>query len=68
MANSDPHRSLAPDRLHINHGGLFPHHLWKEAKRHIEALGRDAIKQVDDQFVFPPTEFTITKLIFRPIT
>jgi hypothetical protein len=42
---------LAPDRLHIFHGGLFPDHLWKNVKRHIEALGREAIKQVDNQLV-----------------
>jgi hypothetical protein len=56
VANSDPHRSLAPDRLHIFHSGLF-NHLWNETKRHIEALGRGGIKQVDDQFV-SPVEFT----------
>ena len=62
MENSDPHQALAPDRLHIFHGGIFPDHVWKQTKRHIEALGRQAVKQVDDQLVIPSynaTKFTI---------
>jgi hypothetical protein len=52
VANSDPYDALAPDRLHIFHSGLFSDHLWKQAKRHIEALGKKTInKQVDDQYV-----------------
>lgn len=48
IAHSDPHRALAPDRLHVFHGGVFPHHLWEQLKRHINALPRAAAK-VDTQ-------------------
>jgi hypothetical protein len=49
MAFSDPHQALSFDRLHFNHGGLFSDHIWAQMKRHIESLGRHAIKHVDDQ-------------------
>lgn len=46
---SDPHWALSFDQLHFNHGGLFSDHIWAQVKRHIESLGRQAIKRVDDQ-------------------
>ncbi|KAF9784401.1 hypothetical protein BJ322DRAFT_1194914 [Thelephora terrestris] len=54
LENSDPHRALSFDRLHANHLGLFKDHLWGEAKRLVEANGRQALGQVDNQIMgFP---------------
>lgn len=49
VERSDVHRTLAPDRLHMFHGGVFPHHLWEQLKQHITDLGRDALNKVDAQ-------------------
>lgn len=32
---TDALHTLTPDHLHINHGGVFPHHLWAQMKRHL---------------------------------
>ncbi|KZP28161.1 hypothetical protein FIBSPDRAFT_729690, partial [Athelia psychrophila] len=42
-------RALYPDRLHIDHGGLFPHHLWFDMRLHIQGMGRKALEKVDKQ-------------------
>ncbi|KZP13413.1 hypothetical protein FIBSPDRAFT_913092 [Athelia psychrophila] len=46
---TDPLRVLYPDRLHIDHGGLFPHHLWFDMRLHIQGMGRKALEKVDKQ-------------------
>ena len=51
LVNSDPYRALSFDRLHGFHLGLWKDHLWVALKHKIEALGRWAIKKVDDQWV-----------------
>ena len=48
---TDAHRALTPDRLHINHGGAFPVHLWVQLKRHLGDLGSQALDKVDKQYV-----------------
>ncbi|KAF7969796.1 hypothetical protein HWV62_25973 [Athelia sp. TMB] len=42
-------RALAPDRLHIDHGGVFLH-LWNQMKRHLNDMGRKFLEQVDKQY------------------
>lgn len=59
MKRSDAHRAQTPDRLHTNHGGVFPVHLWGQMKRHLDALGRKAIEQVDAQYVLVVDSFTL---------
>ncbi|KZP29511.1 hypothetical protein FIBSPDRAFT_727366 [Athelia psychrophila] len=54
LTNWDALRALAHDRLHIFHGGVFPHHLWVQLKRHLKALGRDALDKVDKQIALLP--------------
>ena len=48
--NSDPYRALSFDRLHASHLGLFKSHIWKALKKELEAAGRLALKEVDDQY------------------
>ncbi|KAI9435631.1 hypothetical protein BJY52DRAFT_1197489 [Lactarius psammicola] len=47
--NSDPHRALSFDRLHLNNAGLFGHHLWQRFKD-LVSRNRDAAAKVDQQF------------------
>ncbi|EGO30670.1 hypothetical protein SERLADRAFT_364543 [Serpula lacrymans var. lacrymans S7.9] len=47
---SDVHQALSWDRLHAHNSGLWGHHLWKEFLFWIEAEGRAASHQLDDQF------------------
>jgi len=47
--NSDVHAALSFDRLHAHHAGLFGKHLWEELQERITDLGRQAVKQLDDQ-------------------
>ena len=47
----DPYRALSFDRLHANHLGLFKDHLWGTMKELVQAEGRTAVGQVDDQLV-----------------
>ena len=64
MAYTDPHLALCFDRLHTFHGGLFGDHLFPQIKRHIESLGRHAIKSVDDKSVLLFTCYIFTILIY----
>ncbi|EGO23558.1 hypothetical protein SERLADRAFT_438878 [Serpula lacrymans var. lacrymans S7.9] len=47
---SDVHQALSWDRLHAHNSGLWGHHLWKEFLFWIEAEGRAASHQLDNQF------------------
>ena len=51
IVHSDVYRALSWDCLHAYNLGLFGGHLWKELKDHLDVLGKDAEKQVDDQYV-----------------
>ena len=46
---SDPHQVLSWDHMHNYAHGLGGKHIWPEIQRHIEALGCEALKWVDDQ-------------------
>lgn len=46
---SDPHQALAWDHMHNYSHGLGGKHIWPEIQFHVEALGRKALKTVDDQ-------------------
>ena len=48
--HSDPYQALSFDRLHASHLGLFKSHIWKALKKELEAAGRLALKEVDDQY------------------
>ncbi|KAI0674805.1 hypothetical protein C8Q78DRAFT_502219 [Trametes maxima] len=56
IQNSDPYQALSFDRLHTFHLGLFGHHLWKQFKKHVNALSksRDAAQAIDDLFASFP--------------
>lgn len=51
VADSDPHRALSVDRLHVNHGGLFARHLWVEFRRIMGEMPRKARGVVEKQCV-----------------
>ncbi|KAG2118345.1 hypothetical protein BD769DRAFT_1629698 [Suillus cothurnatus] len=45
MLLADIHRALSFDRMHVYHGGLLRHHLWRELQFWILELGYDALPQ-----------------------
>ncbi|KAG2121427.1 hypothetical protein DEU56DRAFT_873780 [Suillus clintonianus] len=47
MMLTDIHRALSFDRMHVYHGGLWRHHLWRELQFWILELGREAVVQMD---------------------
>jgi len=51
IANTDPHRVLSFDQLHLNNSGLFGHHLWEVFKTIIKDCGHALMSQVDGQWV-----------------
>lgn len=51
IGNMDPYKALSFDHLHANHLGLFKDHLWGTMKKLVQAEGRTAVGQVDDQLV-----------------
>jgi hypothetical protein len=48
---SDPHMALSWNHMHNYAHGLGGKHIWPEIQRHIEDLGRQASKTVDNQSV-----------------
>ncbi|KAG1836405.1 hypothetical protein DFJ58DRAFT_719098 [Suillus subalutaceus] len=50
ILNSNPHKMISQDHLHVYHIGEWGKHLFGELKRHSAALGRSAEKKIDDQF------------------
>ncbi|KAG2090890.1 uncharacterized protein F5147DRAFT_755445 [Suillus discolor] len=45
---------LSFDRMHVYHGGLWRHHLWRELQFWILELGREAVVQMDANYdAFP---------------
>jgi hypothetical protein len=49
---TDIHRALSFDRMHVHHGGLWRHHLWKELQFWILELGREAVAEIDAKYVY----------------
>ncbi|KAG1846280.1 hypothetical protein F4604DRAFT_1884179 [Suillus subluteus] len=41
---------LSFDRMHVYHGGLWRHHLWRELQFWILELGREAVAQMDANY------------------
>ncbi|KAG1857471.1 hypothetical protein F4604DRAFT_1589912 [Suillus subluteus] len=50
MLLADIHRALSFDRMHVYHGGLWRHHLWRELQFWILELGREAVAQMDANY------------------
>ncbi|KAG1850125.1 hypothetical protein F4604DRAFT_1934564 [Suillus subluteus] len=51
---TDIHRVLSFDCMHVHHGGLWRHHLWKELQFWILELGREAVAEIDVNYdAFP---------------
>jgi hypothetical protein len=48
---SDPHVALSWDYMHNYAHGLGGKHIWPEIQQHIEDLGHQASKTVDNQSV-----------------
>lgn len=48
MRYTDPYRAASFDRLHTHNGGLGGDHILPQIKKHIELLGRQYIKRVDE--------------------
>ncbi|KAG2039469.1 hypothetical protein BDR03DRAFT_980945 [Suillus americanus] len=52
--NSDPHKTLSCDPLHVNDIGNWGNHLFGELKAHVKALGHEAEAKINKQFdAFP---------------
>ncbi|KAG2034349.1 hypothetical protein BDR03DRAFT_935318 [Suillus americanus] len=54
IANSDPHKTISQDQLHALQCGVHSYYMHEEVKKLAEVLGRNALKQIDEQFdAFP---------------
>ncbi|KAG1901609.1 uncharacterized protein F5891DRAFT_1187480 [Suillus fuscotomentosus] len=50
VENSNPHKMLSFDPLHVNDIGNWGTHFFEELKIHVKALGREAEVKIDEQF------------------
>ena len=61
----DPYHALSFDRLHVDHDGLFGHHILGELIKRIRKLPSAVEQQADEQYVAYSVSLGYLKPVFR---